>query len=190
MLYIRKGGHRDLEKYYTLMEMDFDSEELLTKLQIHRGMMNGSWELQIISDDETKMDLAYALVGSKNIYGYVLLKYFAVLPWYRGQGIGIQSMRLLNKLYADKQGIIAELTQFEDEDPNHLKKLIKFFSRFGYEEVESDYKISGTKANLYVKPIKGTADIKGVAHRIIPDFYSRCMNEYSMDNYIDIKRMI
>ena len=29
MLNIKKGGHRDLERYFTLIEMDFDSEELL-----------------------------------------------------------------------------------------------------------------------------------------------------------------
>ena len=28
MLTLRKGGHRDLERYYGLMEVDFDSEEL------------------------------------------------------------------------------------------------------------------------------------------------------------------
>ena len=42
MLNIKKGGHRDLERYFTLIEMDFDSEELLPKIAIHKGMMNGS----------------------------------------------------------------------------------------------------------------------------------------------------
>ena len=46
----------------------------------------------------------YALVATKNLYGYVLLKYLAVMPWCRGQGLGIQIMRLINKRYADKQG--------------------------------------------------------------------------------------
>ena len=27
MLNIKKGGHRDLERYFTLIEMDFDSED-------------------------------------------------------------------------------------------------------------------------------------------------------------------
>ena len=35
MLNIKKGGHRDLERYFTLIEMDFDSEELLPKIAIH-----------------------------------------------------------------------------------------------------------------------------------------------------------
>ena len=36
MLKLRKGGHRELEKYYGLMEIDFDSEELMSKLAQRR----------------------------------------------------------------------------------------------------------------------------------------------------------
>ena len=52
MLNIKKGGHRDLERYFTLIEMDFDSEELLPKIAIHKGMMNGSLELLIAYDED------------------------------------------------------------------------------------------------------------------------------------------
>ena len=96
--------------------MDFDSEELLPKIAIHKGMMNGSLELLIAYDEDSGMDAGYALVATKNLYGYVLLKYLAVMPWCRGQGLGIQIMRLINKRYADKQGIIAELTEFEAQE--------------------------------------------------------------------------
>lgn len=96
-------------------------------------------------------------------------------------------MRLINKRYADKQGIIAELTEFEDPDPDRLRKLRKFFNRFGYEEIESDYTISGVKANLLVKQIKGKTDITPVAQRIIPDFYSRFLTVFTMEKMLDIK---
>lgn len=72
-------------------------------------------------DEESSLEVAYALVLTKNLYGYVLLKYMAVLPWYRGKGVGIAAMRLINKRYADRQGIIAELTSFEDEDGSMIK---------------------------------------------------------------------
>lgn len=187
MLNIKKGGHRDLERYFTLIEMDFDSEELLPKIAIHKGMMNGALELLIAYDEDSGMDAGYALVATKNLYGYVLLKYLAVMPWCRGQGLGIQIMRLINKRYADKQGIIAELTEFEDPDPDRLRKLRKFFNRFGYEEIESNYTISGVKANLLVKQIKGKTDITPVAQRIIPDFYSRFLTVFTMEKMLDIK---
>lgn len=189
MLNIRKAGHRELEKYYTMFEVDFDSAELMPKLAIHKGMLNGSWELLIAYDEESGLDLAYALVGTKNLYGYVLLKYFAVLPWYRNKGVGIQFMRMLNKRYADRQGVIAELTEFEDEYPNHLRKLMRYLNRFGYEEIQSDYHIGGTAAHIFVKPMQSKADISPVAHRIIPDFYYRCMSNYSVYTYMDIKKV-
>ena len=98
-------------------------------------------------------------------------------------------MRQLNKRYANTQGILAELTEFPDEDEDRLKKLRKFFSRFGYEEVAVDYTISGTRANLYVKPICGTAEIAPVAHRIVRDFYARCLNAFALEKMIDIKKI-
>lgn len=189
MLKLRKGGHKDLEKYYGLMEIDFDSEELFSKLTIHKAMLNSDMELVVFYDDETKMEVGYALVLLKNLYGYVLLKYMAVMPWYRGRGFGIELMRQLNKRYAHTQGILAELTEFPDEDEDRLKKLRKLFSRFGYEEVAVDYTISGTKANLYVKPICGTAEIAPVAHRIVRDFYARCLNAFALEKMIDIKKI-
>ena len=187
MLKIRKGGHRDLERYYGLMEVDFDSDELIGRLAIHRAISKGEQELLIVYDDESGIELAYALMCCRGLYGYVLMKYMAVFPWYRGRGVGIETMRMINKRYADAQGIVAELTEFADPEPEHLKKLMKFFSRFGYNEIESDYRISGTKAHVFVKPIKGEWDITPVYHRVIGDFYSRCLTPAAMSRMIDIR---
>ena len=144
MLNIRKGGHRELERYYSLMELDFDKKELLPKLAIHRAMMKGEMELLVFSDPQAGMDMAYALVFCRGLYGYVLLKYIAVMPWCREQGLGVEAMRALNKRYADRQGILAELTAFEDEDGSYLRKLQKFFARFGYVQVPCDYRLGGS----------------------------------------------
>ena len=88
MLNIRKGGHRDLERWYNMFEVDFDEKELLPKLGLHTAISRGDAELLIVYDEDSKLELAYALVLCRNIYGYVLLKYFGVLPWYRGKGLG------------------------------------------------------------------------------------------------------
>ena len=187
MLNIRKGGHGDLEKYYPLMEMDFDSEELFSKLSLHRAIMNGTAELLIVYEKESGLDVAYALTIVKNLYGYVLLKYMGVLPWYRGRGMGVETMRFINRRCADKQGIIAEITEFPDEDKDRVKKLRKFFSRFGYVEVDSDYRIGGVKANLMAKPLKCSGDIGPIAHRIVPDFYNRCLSPRAVRKMLDIR---
>ena len=189
MLKLEKAGHRDLERYYPLLETDFDSEELLGRLPIHTGMMNGSIEFLVLRDEESRMDAGYALVLTKNLYGYVDLKYFAVMPWFRGRGFGIQLMREINRRYADRQGIIAELTEFDDPDPDRLKKLRKFFHRFGYEEIQSNYTINGVKANLLVKPIKSSADLTPVAQRVIPNFYTRFMSDNALWSMINIKKV-
>ena len=188
MLTLRKGGHRDLERYYGLMEVDFDSEELIGKLAIHRAISKGDMELLIACDDETKLEGAYALVACRGLYGYVLLKYMAVFPWYRGKGLGVETMRLIHKRYADRQGVIAELTEFDDPEPEHLKKLFRFFGRFGYEEIASDYRISSATAHVLVKPIRGEGeDITPVYHRVIADFYNRVLTPAAMARMIDLR---
>ena len=189
MLRLIKVGHREMQRYYPLMETDFDSEELIGRLAMHKGISNGSIDFLVFREEESGMDAGYAVVLTKNLYGYVDLKYFAVMPWFRGRGFGIQLMREINRRYADSQGIIAELSEFDDPDPDRLKKLRRFFKRFGYEEIKSDYTIRGVKDNLLVKPIKGSADLTPVIHRVLPDFYTRFMSASAFWRMMDIKSM-
>ena len=188
MLKLIKVGHREMQRYYPLMETDFDSEELIGRLAMHKGISNGSIDFLVFREEESGMDAGYAVVLNKNLYGYVDLKYFAVMPWFRGRGLGVQLMRELNRRYADAQGIIAELTEFDDPDPDRLKKLRKFFARFGYEEIRSDCTVRGVKDNLLVKPIKGSADLTPVIHRVLPDFYTRFMTPNAFWRMMDIKK--
>ena len=187
MLKIRKGGHRDLERWYSMFEVDFDKKELLPKLSLHLAVSRGDAELLIVYDEESRLELAYALTLCRGLYGYALLKYFGVLPWYRGKGIGIQAMRLINKRYADRQGLVAEITVFDPEDTDTRRKLKKFFSRFGYEEVKSDYRLGGAEVTLMVKPIRGNADMSPVAHRLIRDFYSRVIGPARQEKMLEIR---
>ena len=188
MLKLIKVGHREMQRYYPLMETDFDSEELIGRLAMHKGISNGSIDFLVYREEESGMDAGYAVVLTKNLYGYVDLKYFAVMPWFRGRGLGVQLMRELNRRYADTQGIIAELTEFDDPDPDRLKKLRKFFNRFGYEEIASDYRISGTAAHVLVKPIRGEGeDITPVYHRVLTDFYTRVLTPGAMARMIDLR---
>ncbi len=187
MLKIREANHGDLTRMYGLMEMDFDSKELIYFLALQKGMLNGSVEFLAFHDDETNMDVGYALCFVRGMYNYVLLKYFGIFPWLRGRGLGVEAMRLLNKRYADRQGIIAEITEFDDPAPDHVKKLFRFFARFGYVELDRDYFISGTRAHIFVKPIKGTWDIAPIVHRILDDLYSRCLSRFTMARMFDIR---
>ena len=189
MFAIRKGGHRDLEHYYNMFEIDFDKKELLPKLGLHAAISKGDAELLIVYDEDSKIEVAYALTICRSLYGYVLLKYFGVLPWYRGKGLGAQAMRLINKYYAERQGLVAELTVFDPEDTETLRKLGKFFSRFGYEPVPVDYRLGGAEVTLMVKPIQGSADLTPVVHRVIRDFYSRVIGPAKMEKMVEIHRV-
>ena len=184
---IRKGGHVDLERYYSAMEIDFDEKELLSRWSIHRAVSAGDQELLFFSDEQTGLDVGYALVMCRSLYGYVLLKYFGIFPWYRGKGQGIEAMRLINKRYADRQGILAELTAFDDSEGELLRKLKKFFARFGYVVIRSDYRLGGAPVTLMVKPIQGEWDISPIAHRVIRDVYSRCLRSDRYSRMVDIK---
>jgi len=186
LLQLIRGGHRDLQRLYPLLETEFDSEELLSRLQLHRGISNGSIDLLVLREEESGIDAGCALVLKKNLYGYVDLKYLAVMPWFRGRGLGIRLMRELHRRYADTQGILAEVTEFPDPDTERVRKLRKFFSRFGYEEIKSNYKIRGVKGNLLLKPIKADADITPVIHRILPDFYTRFMSDAALWSIMEI----
>lgn len=188
MLTLRKGGHRDLDRYYSAFEIDFDRKELLPKLGLHLAMTKGDAELLIVYDEESRIEAGYALTLCRGLYGYVLLKYFGVLPWYRDKGIGAQAMRLVNRYYAERQGILAELAVFDPEDKDTGRKLEKFFSRFGYEPVPVNLRLSGTEAKLLVKPIQGSAEIAPVAHRILRDLYSRVLGPTAMERMLEIRK--
>ena len=89
MLALRTGGHRELERLYSAFELDFDRRELLPKISIHKAMMAGDQELLVFYDEESGITAGYALVMVRGVYGYVLLKYFGILQWFREQGLGI-----------------------------------------------------------------------------------------------------
>ena len=110
-----------------------------------------------------------------------------MLPWYRGKGLGVQAMRMLNKRYADSQGILAEISVFDPEDTETRRKLNKFFARFGYEPIECGYRLGGAEADLLVKPIKGTTRIAPVADRVIRDFYSRVIGPTKLARMVEIR---
>ena len=75
MLKLRKGGHGDLNRAWPIFEMEFDKRELLSRAAIHRAMLRGDAELLILYEEETSIDLSYALTVCRGVYGYVLLKY-------------------------------------------------------------------------------------------------------------------
>ncbi len=170
---LRTCSQAELSHAWALFATEFDQKELLPQLAVRRAMLRGDMELLAVTDEESGIDLAFALVGCRGLYGYVWLKYLAVLPWYRERGVGIETMRMLNRRYADRQGIVTELTDFGNDGDETLRALRKFFARFGYVELETEAELGGVRDHIMVKPIRGTAAIEPIARRMLLDFYSR-----------------
>ena len=185
MLIIREATPAELSRYYSALQLDFDAKELLSRQTIRKAVRSGAQEFLLFADEESGMTVGYALCCVKNVYGYVLLKYFGIFSWFQGRGLGVEAMRLLHKRYADRQGILAELTVFEDSgDGGYLKKLRRFFGRFGYEPVPCACSLGGAEVTLMAKPIRGTAEIAPVARRILTDFYSRCLRPAQLSEFL------
>ena len=160
MLNIKEVKATELGRWYSALQTDFDERELLPLSAVRRAVRRGDQEFLLFEDEQTGIPEGYALVCTRNVYGYVLLKYFGIFPWYREHGVGVAAMRLLHKRYADRQGILAELTAFDDSDDGaYLRKLKRFFARFGYTEVPCGYSLGGAKVTsfaifLFIKIIK------------------------------------
>ena len=107
MLRVRGASVTELGRWYSALETDFDERELLPLAAIRRAVNRGEQEFLMFEDEETGIPEGYALVCTRSVYGYVLLKYFGIFPWYRNQGVGVAAIRLLHKRYADRQGILA-----------------------------------------------------------------------------------
>lgn len=185
MLNIKEVKATELGRWYSALQTDFDERELLPLSAVRRAVRRGDQEFLLFEDEQTGIPEGYALVCTRNVYGYVLLKYFGIFPWYREHGVGVAAMRLLHKRYADRQGILAELTAFDDSDDGaYLRKLKRFFARFGYTEVPCGYSLGGAKVTLTAKPVQGTAEIAPVARRILLDFYSRCLRPGKLEEML------
>ena len=185
MLVIREADIRDFNRFYSAVMTDFDRRELLPKQGVRRAIRRGDAEFLLFCDEESGLPLGYALCGIRNVYDYVLIKYFGIFSWYRDQGYGVAAMRLLQKRYAERQGLMAELTVFEDsEDGDYLKKLRRFFRRFGFEEEKAPFRLGGAKVTFMVKGLKGTSEVGPVAGRLLLDFYSRVLRPAELEKML------
>ena len=94
----------------------------------------------------------------------------------------------LHKTVADAAEKVLQDAFTPERAKDTLRKLRKFFSRFGYENLPCDYKLGGAPAELMVKPLKSSADLSPVIHRVVRDFYSRVLGPARLNKMVDISR--
>lgn len=184
---LRSCSQGELAHAWALFATEFDEKELLPRLAVRRALLRGDMELLAMVDEESRIDMGFALVGCRGVYGYVWLKYLAVLPWYRERGLGVEFMRLLHKRYADRQGVVAELTDFGDDGDQTLRALRKFFARFGYVELACAARLGGVEDHVMVKPIRASEPPEALIRRILLDFYSRVTNSLTRQKMLSFE---
>ena len=146
MLKLRLATPTEISRYYNALKLDFDERELLPCAAIRKAVRRGEQEFLLFYDEETGVTEGYALCCTRSVYGYVLLKYFGIFSWYQGHGVGVEAMRLLHRRYADRQGILAELTVFDDSgDDSYMKKLIGYVADTDFDDSDINVYLSGLK---------------------------------------------
>ena len=111
MLKLKKAGYREMHQYYAIMQEDFSKDELVPEIVFQKALLQHTADLVLVVDDTIKNTIAYALVCPKSLYGYGLLWFFAVLPWYRGRGLGTEAMKLINQKYGRLRGMVPSTTE-------------------------------------------------------------------------------
>ena len=184
--YLRVGTVSDLHRIYPQMRRDFHRYERMPEWMLARALRRGVQELLLLTDDAGR-EAGYALCCIRSRYDYVLLNYLAVFPTQRGTGAGSAALELLAARYADRQGIILELTDTPGEEADTQRRR-RFYSRAGYQPVDCPYSLGGERAYLMVKPLRGTADIARAAQFILPEIYAWTLPRFLVQRVVKAGR--
>ena len=180
---LERGGHKDLQRVYPMMEFDFESWERPTQLEFQAALLKGA-ELLLLRDGEGR-ECGYAMMLKSRGAGYVLLGWLGVYPHVRGHGVGGQFLSLMADYYASYKGILLEVTKYPELEK--ARKLHNFYLRNGYTDVGCEYLLYGEGASLMYRRLLGPEDISADIRGIVRDMYLPLYNEREQEKYIQIK---
>jgi ribosomal protein S18 acetylase RimI-like enzyme len=186
MLRLKKAGYREMHKYYAILREDFDKAELAPEFVFQKALFQHTAELVLVVDDTIGVTIAYALVCPKSLYGYGLLWFFAVLPWYRDRGLGTEALKLIHQKYGRLRGLMLGIT--ETPDAETANRRIRFYNNAGYRVVKTgDIKLSGVPMKIMVRQPPSSPDPGPYMHRILPEIYSHLFSEPMVEKLLDIQ---
>lgn len=186
MLKLKKAGYKEMHKYYAIMQEDFNKDELVPEVVFQKALFQRTADLVLVVDDTIGVTIAYALVCPKSLYGYGLLWYFAVLPWYRGRGLGTEVMKLINQKYGRLRGMLLEITEVPDAATANRR--IQFYNNVGYRVVKTgDIKLNGIPMKIMVRQLAAAPDPGPYIHRILPEIYGHMFSEPMVEKLLDIQ---
>ena len=112
----------------------------------------------------------------------MLLDYFAVLPQYRGSGVGTAVLKELAAYYAPrKQSLIIECEHpAEAPEPAVARRRIGFYLRAGAHAAAMESRLFGVRYQIYSLPAGGLAkdeeihcDLQELYRTMVPEPYYR-----------------
>ena len=163
--------------YRSQMVRDFPESELKPFASVQGMMMRGLYE-PLAFYDEAGALMAYAwqavLLQCRN----VLLDYFAVLPQYRGSGVGTAVLKELAAYYAPrKQSLIIECEHpAEAPEPAVARRRIGFYLRAGAHAAAMESRLFGVRYQIYSLPAGGLAKDEEI-HRDLQELYRTMVPE-------------
>lgn len=180
MLRVKTGGPKEMHDFYGLMQQDFNKETLPAEIVFLKALFNKQIELLLIADDTIKVTVAYAVVCTRSFYNYGFIWYFAVLPWYRGKGLGTEAMKLIHRRYGKMSGMILEVN--ESENANNQ---IDFFMKMGYKPAKGTYLHNDVKSKVLIRNNSGSLDPTSIVVRLLKEIYSHVFTDSTIKKIFD-----
>lgn len=149
----------DLKTYYRYISVDFPRGEYPPYEILLCQLCDGRQQGFLLHD--RGRDLAYAICAAAS--DHVLLSLLAVLPRWRGQGVGACLLRSLQAHYKDRPGIIAEVERPElartREERQIRHSRLAFYRQAGFCLIAGiDYSIWSIPMHLMVCPLQMDVD--------------------------------
>ena len=149
--------------YRSQMVRDFPESELKPFASVQGMMTRGLYE-PLAFYDEAGALMAYAWQAVLPQCRNVLLDYFAVLPQYRGSGVG-------------KQSLIIECEHpAEAPEPAVARRRIGFYLRAGAHAAAMESRLFGVRYQIYSLPAGGLAKDEEI-HRDLQELYRTMVPE-------------
>ena len=165
----------DLKTYYQYIKKDFPRGEYPPYEILLQQFCDGRQQGFILHDQGR--ELAYAICAGNG--DYVLISLLAVLPEWRGQGIGSELLKSLQGHYEDRSGLIAEVERPElagnQEEQQIRQSRLGFYCQAGFHLIAGiDYTIWGIPMHLMACPLQ--KDIRVISGRIESIMYQMYFN--------------
>ena len=143
--------------YRSQMVRDFPESELKPFASVQGMMTRGLYE-PLAFYDEAGALMAYAWQAVLPQCRNVLLDYFAVLPQYRGSGVGTAALGLVRDYDAMRvHDLVLECEHpAEAPDPSIARRRIGFYLRAGARATALESRVFGTRYAVLALPCGGT----------------------------------